>query len=271
MAVQTTVQYPAATLPSAASVITTTGEAGLSNEFALSSLSSGILKQSSGTPATAVYGSDYDIPRNIMEAEAKRAYEALGSANIVFFFHCAATSGASGVVGADASSGARTQISGAYQLTSGATGSSTSYLVAATDGASFSKVLRSGQNWYVAGRFKVSTAIDAECKAFVGGGDAAGAKLAMGVDGAAGTTNFMLSGPSGTAIDSAVAIDTSTHTHRAYRVSTTTTYQVDANAAVTGNVNIATDHAPFVYVQNGTTASARTLQLVWWAAAAPAL
>jgi|GEM_PF-6542179 len=276
MAIADTSYFPQRPPPADAKYVTQTADSTLSAEQSLGTLTTGLLLNtvtgSTGVLSKATYGTDYDIPRNVEETEAKRAYEALGTANLNFWFYPVSYVGTGGIAGASNSgSGAQSVQAGAYQLATGATANSWTRIFAFNDGADFGKSIRTGQNWYISARYKLTTAIDNQVIAFCGAGDSAGAQLGMGVFGSTSTTNFHLSGPSGTAINGGVAIDTAFHTHRAYRVGATTTYQIDTSTAVTGDVNIATDLTPYCYIQNGTTAAARTMQIVWICAASPSL
>lgn len=64
--------------PKGAGYITKTAEAGLSGEFALSSLTDGVLKHASGTPARAVPGTDYVDPAGVSGGQTIKGGTASG-------------------------------------------------------------------------------------------------------------------------------------------------------------------------------------------------
>lgn len=168
--------------------------------------------------------------------------------------------------------GSSTPVAGAYQVTSSASASRINFFDIGIDaGANGSTGFRTGQPWYTAGRFAVTTAITAQTVASVGLGTGGGVAAGMGVNGTVSTSFFTLAGSAGSPIVTSIPIDTAMHTHRAWRVGGVTSYQIDGGQIFTGTADIAAGATGFFLLQNGTDTAARTIQLVWQSGACPFL
>lgn len=150
-----------------------------------------------------------------------------------------ASSGTSIIYG----SGASAVVASARQLTTAAaanSGLSTLAAAVATVGTA-QNILTGNVQWWMGGYFKVSSAIGATTQAGIGATTAINnsivppvPELLLGVYGPTSTTNFVLWGAAGTAIDSGVAIDTNFHSFYAWRDGATSYVQVDSNAPASG-------------------------------------
>lgn len=128
---------------------------------------------------------------------------------------------------------------------------------------------RTGQNWYISGRFSIPTAVTAQTDAWMGLATGSG-QMMMGIHGATSFANFSLTGTAGSAITHPTAFDNLVHTHRAWRVGGTTFYSIDGVIA-TGSADIATACGLFWLLQNGTDAVNRSIRLIWQFGACPFL
>lgn len=166
--------------------------------------------------------------------------------------------------------GGWSEVSGAMEMHAGATSTGFARLAAGFDGTAWPRSLRAGQDWFVSYRARIITTPTTGAVIHTGALDAIGLAnyLRLGVDFNSHTTQFCLSGPSGSTMASGVAFDTVIHTFRAWRRQgvSTTFLQVDSNPVVTGNVDILVDSTPVIFVQNGTNAN-QAQEVVWWSAA----
>ena len=131
---------------------------------------------------------------------------------------------------------------------------------------SFSRPFPSGANWFCSARFRIDSAVDATTEIYVGLADPAGTTpVRLGVHGASSTTNFVLQGPSGTTINTGIAIDNAFHTFRAFKHPNGTTYcEIDGRYS-SGNVDTASDTCPVWRVMTGGIPLAfRQATLQWW-------
>lgn len=206
---------------------------------------------------------------NALRNEEILAQAALNRTDLITFWCSVAIVGTNGgMVGAAFGTGGESYVSGAFEMHTGATSAGGYIYQAATDGTTFSKALRAGQDWYIAWRGRAATAPTTGTQLWVGASDQPSNFLKLGVDVANHATQYCLTGPSGSTMASGVAFDTSTHTIRGYRSGTTTFLQVDANTVVTGNVDTLTDLSPYARAQNGTNAN-QSMETVWWMMAVP--
>src|SRR5688572_3151976 len=98
-------------------------------------------------------------------------------------------------------------------------------------------VVGAGKKIWVSSRFKVNTAVGAADELLRMLSDfTALSHLTMGVNGTTSTALFSTVCPTGGAITSAVAVDTSFHDHTFFRDGTTGNYRVDTNAVVQGDI-----------------------------------
>lgn len=126
-----------------------------------------------------------------------------------------------------------------------------------------------GSNFYMVARFAASTAIDAQTKIMAGliSSTSLTKFLAVGVNGAIGTTNYCVSVDGGGSIDTGVAINLLWHIFEVYRTGSLTFVRVDGGSWVSGNVFATACTAgsealrTAFYIQNGTTATARKLAM----------
>lgn len=125
------------------------------------------------------------------------------------------------------------------------------------------------KKWYIAARFAVATAIDAQAVVGCGFDDSTNSVM-MGVTGSLSTVNFVIQHSGlrgGTALSYGVAIDTSTHIFEAWGVGTTAIAgRIDGGAVVSGTQSVAVATNPYqrMYVGNGTTAANRAMHIDWF-------
>jgi hypothetical protein len=128
------------------------------------------------------------------------------------------------------------------------------------------------QQWYVACRFKVTTAVDAQAVLGCGLDDGAAQTVICGFNGPAHATNFSVQYAgryTGSAINLNVAADTNVHVCETWAPGDATTLcgRLDGGAAtcVAAGASITTA-VPRVVVHNGTTATSRTIRMDWYLA-----
>lgn len=127
------------------------------------------------------------------------------------------------------------------------------------------------KRWYIAARFKVATAVDAQAVVAVGMDEGTNSVM-IGVVGGLSTTNFVVQHSglrTGTAI-SLSAIDTSTHVFEMWSPGTAQICgRMDGGAVSCGTQTTAVALSPYqrIWVQNGTTAANRAMHVDWFIAA----
>lgn len=127
----------------------------------------------------------------------------------------------------------------------------------------------SAKKWYIAGRFRLTSATyeNGSHGGLGVGTGGAGETLVCGVRGATSTTNFFVWGNNGTTIDSGLAIDTVERTHEFYRNGTTGFYYIDEVLRGSGDSQPTAD-ATCVAVAAAAAAVNRSIEFVWIAVAA---
>lgn len=189
-----------------------------------------------------------------------------GSNGLLSLFHPTAIWGDNGHTVQKIVSAASANVAGAYQISTGASANSSYLMIAGSGAGFFATPFVTAVPWYLSGRFAVTTAITAQTRAGVGAFNFSGATITMllGVNGATSTGFFSLTPSSGSAIVTTVAIDTNTHTHRAWRVGGTTFYSIDGAVFSNATADISAACGPMAQVVNGTDAVARTVNLMWY-------
>ena len=156
---------------------------------------------------------------------------------------------------------------GVFQLSSGATGSSSAELTQRS--AIIGRV--AVDKWYTAVRLQVTTAIDNQARvAFWHTNAAVNKTVGAGVFGALNSTNYVVQydgDRTGSVIDLAVAVDTSWHVIEFWAAgSTTLKARIDGGTTLTATMSSAPSDAMLFrtfHAGNGTTAAARTLNIDW--------
>jgi hypothetical protein len=168
---------------------------------------------------------------------------------------------------------AKAFVSGALQLSTGTTSNCTAAVISGTDGANFSKSMRSAADWYFSGRFSIPTTPTTGTQLIIGGWDSSGltTSIRVGVDVAVNATNYCMVGGAGSAIDSGIPFDVNVkHRFRAWRTGGVSFLQIDNNAPISGTANLSADVCPMVQAHNGTGAN-QALEIVWGFWAVPPL
>ena len=171
------------------------------------------------------------------------------------------------VAGTGAASGRFELPGGYFQLASGATAASS---IAQWGGGTVSNTKT--KKWGIVARFRTTTAVDAQSKWGIGIRDGSGANqsVMIGSFGGLSTTHYVLQHDgdlTGSGLSTGVALDTNTDHiflvyclgDNVYRIST----DGGAELTVTPTAPVVNNPSLFRYVQNGTTAAARTLFLDW--------
>lgn len=209
------------------------------------------------------------IPPDTQSNVVALAQKLLGRSDLLTWWHPAGAAGAAGASNVNGGTATTVPSSGALRLAAGATSGGLARLYPySPDGSNFMQLLRAGQPWFIAARFALVTTPTTGTILSVGVNNIS-AHLRMGVDVPNGsTTHYMVDGPTGSTMDSGIAFDTAMHTHVAWRTGGVTSYQIDSNAPVTGNVDVSLDSGPLAWAGNGTNAN-QAMDLVWWAVCAP--
>ena len=192
---------------------------------------------------------------------------------LISFFHQTAFQGDNGghtvqKIG----TGASATGAGVWAVSTGGTAGGIYQAIAGAGTGFFATPFRTGQPWFITARFAVTTAITAQTRAGSGAFDTTGGviNLLMGVEGSVSTGFFVLKSTAGASITTTVAIDTAQHTHRAWRVGSTTYYSIDG-VIFTGTADISTTCGPAYQVSNGTDNVNRAMNVVWYGGACQAV
>lgn len=224
----------------------------LSDEKDVSALvtNGALIKNAAGVPAAAVANTDYLTPLSIADvwrAEAAADLDLLPSEMV---FLISGDTAAATWVGSNGAGGARTAVtgsSGARLSTGGGAGGFALFTSASgPPTASFEHLLAGSSKWWLKARFA--------CNYAGSGGGPAGAASVMGIGAvasgqalAAGTphelmigvdgagANFVMTGGAGVTIDSGVPVDAVVRDHKGWRDGSTSYYQINSGAAVSGS------------------------------------
>jgi hypothetical protein len=160
--------------------------------------------------------------------------------------------------------------SGAVQLLTGATISSSSQFTALNKGSAFSQMVRVAGDWDISGRFSAVTVPTTAAILAIGFTDFGSNRLKLGVDFASQGSNFCLAGSAGSPINSGIPFDTNKHTFRAWHTGGLSFLQIDGGAVVSGTANVSVDSGPAILAFNGTAAN-QAMNVEWYFSAVPPL